>query len=113
MNPAAVDLAPFGLAVGHATDVDGATGCTVVRGVDRPLRAAAAVVGRATGTRELAALDQDDAHARLGKVEGSGGSHDAAAYDDDITGLREAHSRKSGSKGSSATSICAFWSLPL
>ncbi len=51
-----IDLAPFGLAVGHATDAAGGTGCTVVRGVDTPFRAAAAVLGRATGTRELALL---------------------------------------------------------
>ena len=31
-SPAAVDLTPFGLVVGHATDDDGATGLTVVRG---------------------------------------------------------------------------------
>ena len=56
MRTPPVDLAPFGLAVGHAADAEGATGCTVVRGVDRALRGAVAVVGRATGTRELAAL---------------------------------------------------------
>jgi L-aminopeptidase/D-esterase-like protein len=52
----AIDLAPFGLAVGHATDAEGGTGCTVVRGLDAPLRAGVAVLGRATGTRELALL---------------------------------------------------------
>jgi L-aminopeptidase/D-esterase-like protein len=52
----AVDLTAFGLAVGHATDADGGTGCTVVRGVAAPLRAGVAVLGRATGTRELALL---------------------------------------------------------
>ncbi|MDF1505026.1 P1 family peptidase [Roseisolibacter sp. H3M3-2] len=52
----AIDLTPFGLAVGHATDAAGGTGCTVVRGVDAPLRAGVAVLGRATGTRELALL---------------------------------------------------------
>ena len=31
-------LARFGLAVGHATDAAGATGCTVVRGIERPHR---------------------------------------------------------------------------
>lgn len=51
-----VDLALFGLAVGHASDAAGGTGCTVVRGIDGPFRAAAAVLGRATGTRELAVL---------------------------------------------------------
>lgn len=47
------DLSGLGIAVGHATDHDGATGITVVRGVDRGFRCAAAVIGRATGTREL------------------------------------------------------------
>lgn len=47
------DLSALGIAVGHATDVEGATGLTVVRGVDRAFRCAAAVIGRATGTREL------------------------------------------------------------
>src|SRR6185437_9538668 len=47
------DLSRLGIAVGHATDEAGATGLTVVRGVDGPMRAGAAVLGRATGTREL------------------------------------------------------------
>jgi L-aminopeptidase/D-esterase-like protein len=47
------DLSALGLAVGHATDRAGATGLTIVRGVDRGFRCAAAAVGRATGTREL------------------------------------------------------------
>ena len=47
------DLSPLGLAVGHATDHAGATGLTIVRGADRAFRCSAAVIGRATGTREL------------------------------------------------------------
>jgi L-aminopeptidase/D-esterase-like protein len=47
------DLSALGLAVGHATDQVGATGLTIVRGVDRAFRCSAAVIGRATGTREL------------------------------------------------------------
>jgi L-aminopeptidase/D-esterase-like protein len=49
----APDLTPFGIAVGHATDEAGATGLTVVRGTDAPLRGAVSVLGRASGTREL------------------------------------------------------------
>lgn len=49
-----LDLTPFGLAVGHATDPVGVTGCTVVRGLDAPFRCAHALVGRASGARELA-----------------------------------------------------------
>ena len=52
-DPVSADLSALGIAVGHATDYDGATGITVVRGVDRAFRCAAAVIGRATGTREL------------------------------------------------------------
>ena len=47
------DLSPLGLAVGHATDAEGATGLTIVRGTDRAVRCAGEVIGRATGTREL------------------------------------------------------------
>ena len=47
------DLSGLGLAVGHATDVEGATGLTIVRGIDRPFKCAAVAIGRATGTREL------------------------------------------------------------
>lgn len=52
-----VSFGECGLAVGHMTDVAGATGCTVVRGSDGPVRCAVHVVGRATGTRELALLE--------------------------------------------------------
>ena len=45
-----------GLSVGHTTDADAATGCTVVLGPAEGMRAAAYVRGRATGTRELDAL---------------------------------------------------------
>ena len=47
------DLSELGLAVGHATDRVGATGLTIVRGIDRSFRCAAEIIGRATGTREL------------------------------------------------------------
>ena len=71
-----------GLLVGHATDADGATGCTVVRGVDGPFRAAVHVVGRATGTRELALLDPGQLVDRVDAILLAGGSAyglDAAA----------------------------------
>ena len=45
----AVDLAPFGLLVGHAADAEGATGCTVLLARDRALRAVARLA--ATGMR--------------------------------------------------------------
>ena len=71
-----------GLVVGHATDVEGATGCTVIRGVDGPFRAAVHVVGRATGTRELALLDPGQLVDRVDAILLAGGSAyglDAAA----------------------------------
>jgi L-aminopeptidase/D-esterase-like protein len=54
-----VDFSRWGLAVGHATDVRGATGLTVVRGIDSPFSAGASVFGRAAGTRELHTLSPD------------------------------------------------------
>jgi L-aminopeptidase/D-esterase-like protein len=77
-----VDLAPFGLALGHATDAAGGTGCTVVRGVDGPFRCVAHVVGRATGSRELAVASPDHVADRVDAVLLTGGSAyglDAAA----------------------------------
>jgi L-aminopeptidase/D-esterase-like protein len=77
-----VSLARFGLAVGHATDEAGATGCTVVRGVRDAHRASCAVVGRATGSRELALLEPGHHVERVDAVLLTGGSAfglDAAA----------------------------------
>ena len=61
------DLARFGLAVGHATDDVGATGLTVIRGIDKPLRAGVTIFGRATGSRELHAASPD--HGVDGRVD--------------------------------------------
>jgi L-aminopeptidase/D-esterase-like protein len=75
-------FADCGLVVGHASDVVGATGCTVLRGADGPFRCAARVVGRATGTRELALLDPAHLVDRVDAILLSGGSAyglDAAA----------------------------------
>lgn len=77
-----VSLARFGLAVGHATDVEAATGCTVVRGLDAPHRAAGVVIGRATGSRELALLEPGHLVERVDAILLTGGSAyglDAAA----------------------------------
>ena len=78
----AASLVRFGLAVGHATDAEGATGCTVVRGTDGPHRAAGVVLGRATGSRELALLEPGHLVERVDAVLLTGGSAyglDAAA----------------------------------
>ncbi len=69
-----VSLARFGIAVGHASDSAGATGCTVVRGIDAPHRAAVAVLGRATGSRELALLEPGHLVERVDAIFLTGGS---------------------------------------
>lgn len=94
MSPTAkVSLERFGLAVGHATDDAGATGCTVVRGISAPLRASCAVIGRATGSRELALLEPGHLVDRIDAVLLAGGSAfglDAAAG---VMRWMEAHGR--------------------
>lgn len=69
-----IDLTPWGLAVGHASDAAGATGCTVIRGIDGPFRASAALLGRASGTRELAVLDPSHLVDRVDAILLTGGS---------------------------------------
>src|SRR2546426_2486965 len=56
MTPVSNLAAVSGITVGHWTDAVRATGCTVVLAPAGGMRAAAAVRGRATGTRELDAL---------------------------------------------------------
>lgn len=78
----APSLARFGLAIGHATDATGATGCTVIRGITEAHRAAGVVIGRATGSRELALLEPGHLVERVDAVLLTGGSAyglDAAA----------------------------------
>ena len=75
-------LAACGLVVGHATDADGATGCTVIRGAEQAFRCGVCTVGRATGTRELALLAPGQLVDRVDAILLSGGSAyglDAAA----------------------------------
>ena len=75
-------LAACGLVVGHATDVAGATGCTVLRGAADPFRCGVVVVGRATGSRELALLAPGQLVDRVDAILLTGGSAyglDAAA----------------------------------
>ena len=81
LDPVA-DLATLGVAVGHATDAGGGTGCTVVRPIQGAMRGAAAVVGRATGTRELLPLTSHHLVDRVDAILLTGGSAyglDAAA----------------------------------
>jgi L-aminopeptidase/D-esterase-like protein len=76
------DFARVGLAVGHATDGRGATGVTVVRGIDDAMRGGVFVLGRATGTRELETLSPLHPAGRADAIMLTGGSAyglDAAA----------------------------------
>jgi L-aminopeptidase/D-esterase-like protein len=73
---------PCGLVVGHATDVAGATGCTVVRGATGAFRCGVHVLGRATGTREIDSLTPGHLVDRVDAIFLTGGSAyglDAAA----------------------------------
>jgi L-aminopeptidase/D-esterase-like protein len=86
-------LERFRVAVGHATDDAGATGCTVIRGIDAPHRAAVQVLGRATGSRELALLEPGHLVERVDAILLTGGSAyglDAAAG---VMRWMEAHGR--------------------
>ncbi|MEQ1691139.1 MAG: P1 family peptidase [Gemmatimonas sp.] len=72
----------LGLSIGHATNVAGATGCTVVRGTEQPFRCAAALIGRASGSRELATCAPEHLVDRTDAILLTGGSAyglDAAA----------------------------------
>ncbi len=76
------DFSAVGLAIGHATDVRGGTGLTVIRGIDAAHRGAACVFGRATGTREIEALSPTHQSGRVDGILLTGGSAyglDAAA----------------------------------
>jgi len=87
------DLRRFGVAVGHATDEAGATGCTVVRGTAAPLRGACAVFGRATGTRELALLEPGHLVDRVDAIVLCGGSAYGLAAADGVMRWMEERGR--------------------
>lgn len=77
-----VDFSRVGVAVGHATDARGATGVTVLRGIESALRGGVFVLGRATGTRELETLSPLHPAGRVDAIMLTGGSAyglDAAA----------------------------------
>ena len=70
--PSLTDVA--GLLVGHATDAAAGTGCAVVLGPKEGIRAAAHIRGRATGTRELDALNPQHIVPHIHAVLLTGGS---------------------------------------
>lgn len=74
VNDTAVDFRPLGLMVGHATDSEGGTGLTVIRHAERQWRGGVAVLGRATGTRELLAASPTSLGDRVDAVLLTGGS---------------------------------------
>jgi L-aminopeptidase/D-esterase-like protein len=79
-----------GVTVGHWTDVARATGCTVVLAPDSGMRAACAIRGRATGTRELDALDPRHLVDRVDAILLTGGSaYGLGAADGVMRWLRE------------------------
>lgn len=79
-----------GLLVGHATDRDAGTGCTVVVGPPAGMRAAAWIRGRATGTRELDALSPRHLVPRIHAILLTGGSaYGLGAADGVMRWLRE------------------------
>lgn len=90
---ASADLRRFGVAVGHATDAAGATGCTVVRGVQEAMRGACAVFGRATGTREIALLEPGHLVDRVDAIVLSGGSAYGLAAADGVMRWMEEQGR--------------------
>jgi L-aminopeptidase/D-esterase-like protein len=68
------DFTALGIVVGHATDDPGATGCTVVRGTTGPMRCGHAVLGRASGSRELPVATPQHLVDRIDAVLLTGGS---------------------------------------
>jgi len=76
--------------VGHWTDLERATGCSVVLGPDGGMRAACAVRGRATGTREIDALNPRHLVDRIDAILLTGGSaYGLGAADGVMRWLRE------------------------
>jgi L-aminopeptidase/D-esterase-like protein len=74
-TPAPANLAAVrGITVGHYTDTEGGTGCTVILAPPGGMRAAVALRGRATGTRELDVLDPRHLVGRVDALLLTGGS---------------------------------------
>ncbi len=79
-----------GISVGHWTDLERATGCSVVLGPEGGMRAACAVRGRATGTREIDALNPRHLVDRIDALLLTGGSaYGLGAADGVMRWLRE------------------------
>src|SRR5436309_8229680 len=89
-SPPASLTAVRGVSVGHWTDLPRATGCTVVLAPEGGMRAACAVRGRATGTRELDALSPRHVVGHVDAILLTGGSaYGLGAADGVMRWLRE------------------------
>ena len=89
VTPQSLTAVP-GLSVGHWTDPGAVTGCTVILGPPDGMRAAAALRGRATGTREVDALDPRHLVERIHAILLTGGSAYGLGAADGVMGwLRE------------------------
>ncbi|HEX9611876.1 MAG TPA: P1 family peptidase [Gemmatimonadales bacterium] len=90
-TPAPPNLAAVrGLTVGHYTDPEAGTGCTVILAPEGGMRASVAVRGRATGTRELDALDPGHLVGHVDAILLTGGSaYGLGAADGVVRWLRE------------------------
>ena len=87
-HPALTDVP--GLLLGHYTDADAGTGCTVIIGPPGGMRASASIRGRATGTRELDALSPRHLVPRVDAILLTGGSaYGLGAADGVMRWLRE------------------------
>src|SRR5256885_5278312 len=81
-----------GVTVGHWTDSQSATGCTVTLAPPGGMRAACALRGRATGTRELDPLDPRHLVGHVDAILLTGGSaYGLGAADGVMRWLRERH----------------------
>lgn len=90
--PASIAAVP-GLTVGHWTDRARATGCTVVLAPAGGMRAACAVRGRATGTRELDALSPRHLVSHIDAILLTGGSAFGLGAADGVMRWLRAHGR--------------------
>ncbi|MBI4542252.1 MAG: P1 family peptidase [Gemmatimonadetes bacterium] len=91
MSPALTDVR--GILVGHATDAEGGTGCTVVLAPEAGMPCVAFVRGRATGTRELDACRAESLAGRVDAIVLAGGSAYGLAAADGVVRWLESRGR--------------------
>ena len=94
MHPSITDV--LGVFVGHATDEQGGTGCTVVLGPAKGMPCTVYVKGRATGSRELDACRPESLAGRVDAIVLTGGSAYGLAAADGVMRWLEARKRGFG-----------------